>query len=136
MYANLLVKCGIVLIAPLGAQLIITGSGTKTPSSAYTIKLPGGYSASDPSINMNIYTTEAAATTTYKVPGPGLCFYSYPLLAQAYAYLQLSGTVSKLLECTILVFLLLTNNMMLTFLLSYVPMHRTHRYTRDHFSYC
>lgn len=42
---------------------------------------------SDPGVNINIYTAEAANTTTYQVPGPGtylrtivlitnLCFYS------------------------------------------------------------
>ncbi|KAJ8701810.1 hypothetical protein PTI98_000563 [Pleurotus ostreatus] len=55
---------------PECAQLTVTGSGTKTPSGSYLVKFPGGYSASDPSININIYTTEAASTTTYKVPGP------------------------------------------------------------------
>ncbi|KAF4604609.1 hypothetical protein EYR40_003383 [Pleurotus pulmonarius] len=55
---------------PECAQLTITGSGTKTPSGSYLVKFPGGYSASDPSIDINIYTTEAASTTTYKVPGP------------------------------------------------------------------
>ncbi|RDB29253.1 Cellulose-growth-specific protein [Hypsizygus marmoreus] len=57
---------------PECAQLTVTGGGGKTPSGSYLIKLPGGYSQSDPSINMNIYTPEAAQTTTYKVPGPAV----------------------------------------------------------------
>ncbi|KAJ8515390.1 hypothetical protein ONZ45_g7167 [Pleurotus djamor] len=57
---------------PECAQLTITGSGTKTPSGSFLVQFPGGYSASDPSINMNIYTAEAASTTTYKVPGPAV----------------------------------------------------------------
>lgn len=32
----------------------------------------GGYSASDPSININIYDATTAAKTTYTVPGPGM----------------------------------------------------------------
>ncbi|TFK71510.1 cellulose-growth-specific protein [Pluteus cervinus] len=55
---------------PECAQLIVTGGGGKTPAGQYLVKFPGGYSASDPSININIYSAEAANTTTYKVPGP------------------------------------------------------------------
>lgn len=55
---------------PECAQLIVTGGAGKTPSSSYLVSFPGAYSMSDPSININIYTPEAANTTTYKVPGP------------------------------------------------------------------
>jgi cellulase len=57
---------------PECAQLKVTGGGGKVPGSGSTIKLPGGYSASDPSININIYTADAANTYTYKVPGPAV----------------------------------------------------------------
>jgi len=53
---------------PECAQLIITGSGSATPPSSATIKLPGGYSASDPSIDIDVYDTPTA--TTYAIPGP------------------------------------------------------------------
>ncbi|KAF8648427.1 hypothetical protein AX16_006290 [Volvariella volvacea WC 439] len=57
---------------PECAQLIVTGGGGKTPPSNYLVRFPGGYSASDPSININIYTAEASNTYTYKVPGPAV----------------------------------------------------------------
>jgi hypothetical protein len=55
---------------PECAQLIVTGGGGQTPSGSYLVKHPGAYSASDPSININIYDATTAAQTTYKVPGP------------------------------------------------------------------
>ncbi|KAH7099341.1 cellulose-growth-specific protein [Auriculariales sp. MPI-PUGE-AT-0066] len=57
---------------PECAQLTVTGSGGKTPDSSYLVKFPGAYSASDPSININIYDATTAAQTTYKVPGPAV----------------------------------------------------------------
>ncbi|EIN08952.1 cellulose-growth-specific protein [Punctularia strigosozonata HHB-11173 SS5] len=57
---------------PECAQLIVTGNGTATPPSSMTIKLPGGYSQSDPSINIDIYTADAAKTYSYTVPGPAV----------------------------------------------------------------
>ncbi|KAH7094145.1 cellulose-growth-specific protein [Auriculariales sp. MPI-PUGE-AT-0066] len=57
---------------PECAQLIVTGGGGKTPASSYLVKHPGAYSASDPSININIYDATTAAQTTYKVPGPAV----------------------------------------------------------------
>ncbi|EJD51748.1 cellulose-growth-specific protein [Auricularia subglabra TFB-10046 SS5] len=55
---------------PECAQFIVTGGGGKTPSGSYLVKFPGAYSASDPSININIYSDAARTQTTYKVPGP------------------------------------------------------------------
>lgn len=74
----------IFLSYPECAQLKVTGSGTKTPPSSSTVKFPGGYSASDPSININIYSSTASSQTTYKVPGPGkyLCYLFSELLTQ------------------------------------------------------
>ncbi|KAF8175812.1 cellulose-growth-specific protein [Pholiota molesta] len=57
---------------PECAQLIITGSGTGVPSGSYLTTFPGGYSASDPNININIYDATTAARTTYTVPGPAV----------------------------------------------------------------
>ncbi|KZV93255.1 cellulose-growth-specific protein [Exidia glandulosa HHB12029] len=57
---------------PECGQLIVTGGQGKTPSGSYLVKFPGAYSASDPSININIYSSEALTQTTYKVPGPAV----------------------------------------------------------------
>ncbi|KAF9484800.1 glycoside hydrolase family 61 protein [Pholiota conissans] len=57
---------------PECAQLIVTGSGTGVPSGSYLTSFPGGYSASDPNININIYDATTAARTTYTVPGPAV----------------------------------------------------------------
>jgi hypothetical protein len=53
------------------AQVKVTGSGTKTPSSEHTIKFPGVYSVTDPSINIDLYSATARTATTYKIPGLG-----------------------------------------------------------------
>lgn len=56
---------------PECAQLIITGSGTVVPGSAYTCKFPGCYSMSDPYVDINIYdSTTWGSVTTYDIPGP------------------------------------------------------------------
>jgi len=55
---------------PECAQLTVTGGGGKTPDSSYLVSFPGAYSASDPSININIYDSASQTKTTYKVPGP------------------------------------------------------------------
>ncbi|KAF9555146.1 cellulose-growth-specific protein [Agrocybe pediades] len=55
---------------PECAQLIVTGSGNKTPSGSYLASFPGAYKQNDPGVNVNIYTQEAQTITTYKVPGP------------------------------------------------------------------
>ncbi|KAF5374500.1 hypothetical protein D9615_009110 [Tricholomella constricta] len=57
---------------PECTQLTITGGGGKTPSGSYLVKFPGAYSMSDPGVNINIYTAEAANTFTYTVPGPAV----------------------------------------------------------------
>ncbi|KAH8828785.1 glycosyl hydrolase family 61-domain-containing protein [Flagelloscypha sp. PMI_526] len=44
-------------------QIRVTGGGSASPS---TVKLPGAYSASDPGILINIYTS----LTAYTIPGP------------------------------------------------------------------
>jgi len=53
---------------PECAQLKITtgGSAVGTP----TVKFPGGYSATDPSIDINIYAAPASTAVTYAIPGP------------------------------------------------------------------
>ncbi|KFY71598.1 hypothetical protein V499_08187 [Pseudogymnoascus sp. VKM F-103] len=49
------------------AQLKISGSGSGSPGP--TIKLPGGYSATDPGILIGIYWP---IPTSYKIPGPAV----------------------------------------------------------------
>lgn len=55
---------------PECAQVTVTGGGSGSPSP--TVKFPGGYSASDPSINIDIYSNANANVTTYKIPGPAV----------------------------------------------------------------
>jgi len=54
---------------PECAQLTVTGSGTATPSGSYLTTIPGYDSASNPNIDIDIYTSTA---TTYTVPGPAV----------------------------------------------------------------
>ncbi|KFY18012.1 hypothetical protein V491_04885 [Pseudogymnoascus sp. VKM F-3775] len=49
------------------AQINISGSGSGSPSP--TIKLPGGYSATDPGLLINIYWP---IPTSYTIPGPAV----------------------------------------------------------------
>ncbi|KAI5841565.1 glycosyl hydrolase family 61-domain-containing protein [Morchella snyderi] len=51
---------------PMCANLEITGSGSAVPTD--TVKFPGGYSATDPGILVNIYGT----LTSYTIPGPAV----------------------------------------------------------------
>jgi len=51
------------------AQLVVTGSGTAKPSGSYLTSIPGYDSASNPNINIDIYTSTA---TNYTVPGPAV----------------------------------------------------------------
>ncbi|KIJ54077.1 lytic polysaccharide monooxygenase [Sphaerobolus stellatus SS14] len=53
---------------PECAQLIITGGGSGSPGP--TVKFPGGYSPTDPSIDINIYSNQMATVTNYTIPGP------------------------------------------------------------------
>ncbi|TDL19445.1 glycoside hydrolase [Rickenella mellea] len=50
---------------PECAQLTVIGGANGKPGP--TVKFPGGYSATDPSINIDVYSSTA---TTYIVPGP------------------------------------------------------------------
>jgi hypothetical protein len=58
----------------IGAQLKVTGGGGKTPSGSYLVSLPGAFSMSDAGVNINIYDSNTASQTTYKVPGPGMYY--------------------------------------------------------------
>jgi len=51
------------------AQLVITGSGTETPSGSYLATIPGYASQNDPGIMIDIYSSTA---TTYTPPGPAV----------------------------------------------------------------
>ncbi|KAF1816944.1 glycoside hydrolase family 61 protein [Eremomyces bilateralis CBS 781.70] len=53
---------------PNCAQLKVTGSGTVSPGAQYRASIPGVYSMSDPSINIQDFWT--SKETTYKIPGP------------------------------------------------------------------
>ncbi|PFH51520.1 lytic polysaccharide monooxygenase [Amanita thiersii Skay4041] len=55
---------------PECAQLKVTGGGSAFPSSQYLVSFPGAYSASDPSITLDIYSQPTV--TTYKIPGPSV----------------------------------------------------------------
>ncbi|GJJ11149.1 hypothetical protein Clacol_005380 [Clathrus columnatus] len=53
---------------PECAQLTITGGGSGTPGP--TVKFPGGYSATDPSIDIDVYSQGNQDNSTYPIPGP------------------------------------------------------------------
>jgi len=55
---------------PECAQIKITGGGSQVPTN--TVKFPGGYSNSDPGIDINVYSSTADSTYTYTIPGPPL----------------------------------------------------------------
>ncbi|KAK3346608.1 glycoside hydrolase family 61 protein [Lasiosphaeria hispida] len=54
---------------PQCAHLNISGTGTAYPPKEFMKKFPGGYSADDPSININIYSPKFDHTTNYTIPG-------------------------------------------------------------------
>ncbi|KAF8910339.1 glycoside hydrolase family 61 protein [Mucidula mucida] len=55
---------------PECAQLIVTGSGSSSPSAEYLVKFPGAYSASDPGVTIDIYSHQTE--TNYTIPGPAV----------------------------------------------------------------
>ncbi|KAJ7036621.1 glycosyl hydrolase family 61-domain-containing protein [Mycena alexandri] len=57
---------------PECAQLSITGGGTLAPTAAQLVTFPGGYSATDPGLTIDIYSNAAQTQTTYPIPGPPL----------------------------------------------------------------
>ncbi|KAL2277900.1 hypothetical protein FJTKL_15038 [Diaporthe vaccinii] len=54
---------------PECAQLVVTGSGSASPSSDFLYSIPAYASANDPGVNINIYSSTA---TTYTPPGGGI----------------------------------------------------------------
>jgi len=50
------------------AQVTITGGGSGSPGP--TVKFPGGYSATDPSIDIDVYSAANQVNTNYVIPGP------------------------------------------------------------------
>jgi hypothetical protein len=54
---------------PECAQLVVTGSGTQTPSGSFLTSIPAYATASDPGVNIDIYSSTA---TTYTPPGPAV----------------------------------------------------------------
>jgi len=57
---------------PECAQIEITNGGTLAPTAAELVTFPGGYSDTDPGLDIDIYSNEAQTTTTYTIPGPPL----------------------------------------------------------------
>ncbi|MCJ1327783.1 hypothetical protein MMC10_004458 [Thelotrema lepadinum] len=57
---------------PECAQLTITGSGTKAPTSAYLAAIPGVYQMSNPEVDIDIYSNTNQGVTTYTIPGPAV----------------------------------------------------------------
>lgn len=55
---------------PECAQLVVTGSGTKTPSASYLAAIPGVYQMSNPEVDIDIYSNANQGVTTYTIPGP------------------------------------------------------------------
>ncbi|THH18544.1 hypothetical protein EW146_g2456 [Bondarzewia mesenterica] len=55
---------------PECAQLVITGSGSATPSASYLVTFPGAYSMSQPGVNIDIYSHQTE--TNYTIPGPAV----------------------------------------------------------------
>jgi len=51
-------------------QLIVTGSGTAFPTADYLKPIPGAWTATDPGVLIDIYSTAAQTETTYQIPGP------------------------------------------------------------------
>jgi len=54
---------------PECAQIVVTGSGTAVPSGSYLASIPAYASATDPGVDINIYSSTA---TTYTCPGPAV----------------------------------------------------------------
>ncbi|GJE96364.1 glycosyl hydrolase family 61-domain-containing protein [Phanerochaete sordida] len=57
---------------PECAQLTITGGGSRAPTTDELVTFPGGYSASDPGLTIDVYSNAAQTQTTYVIPGPPL----------------------------------------------------------------
>ncbi|KAJ7080822.1 glycosyl hydrolase family 61-domain-containing protein [Mycena belliarum] len=55
---------------PECAQIEITGGGSLAPTAAQLVTFPGAYSATDPGLNIDIYTNQAQVSTEYIIPGP------------------------------------------------------------------
>ncbi|KAJ2933534.1 hypothetical protein H1R20_g3547, partial [Candolleomyces eurysporus] len=54
------------------AQLKVVGGRGKLPSDEYLVSFPGAYKASDPGLNVDLYSPEAPTITTYELPGPAV----------------------------------------------------------------
>ena len=55
---------------PECAQLVITGSGSSSPTSEYLTSIPGYGTLADANIKVDIYSEAAKTTTCWDVPGP------------------------------------------------------------------
>ncbi|KAG8855536.1 hypothetical protein FRB91_002058 [Serendipita sp. 411] len=52
------------------AQIVVTGSGTASPSGSYLVSIPGYCSLSDSNVKFDIYSEAAKTITSWDVPGP------------------------------------------------------------------
>ncbi|KAG8804866.1 hypothetical protein FRC17_005885, partial [Serendipita sp. 399] len=52
------------------AQIVVTGSGTASPSGSYLVSIPGYCKLSDSNVRFDIYSESAKTTTSWDVPGP------------------------------------------------------------------
>lgn len=57
---------------PECGQILVTGSGTATPSSEYLAAIPGVWSMSDPNVDIDIYSNANADVTNYTIAGPAV----------------------------------------------------------------
>ncbi|OCL13487.1 lytic polysaccharide monooxygenase [Glonium stellatum] len=55
---------------PECAHLTVKGTGTKVPEEQYYAKIPGVWSMNQPEINIDVYSNQSRASTTYNIPGP------------------------------------------------------------------
>ncbi|CCA74449.1 related to cel1 protein precursor [Serendipita indica DSM 11827] len=52
------------------AQIVVTGSGTASPSGSYLVSIPGYCKLSDSNVKFDIYSEAAKTITSWDVPGP------------------------------------------------------------------
>ncbi|CAG8601227.1 9878_t:CDS:2 [Acaulospora colombiana] len=52
------------------AQIVVSGSGTASPSGSYLVSIPGYCKLSDSNVSLDIYSEAAKTVTSWDVPGP------------------------------------------------------------------
>ncbi|KAF6755433.1 hypothetical protein DFP72DRAFT_896874 [Ephemerocybe angulata] len=71
--------------------LILSGGGSPNSLARFNTKFPGGYSMSDPGVNVDIYSAQAPSITTYQVPGPDKPCCSSALTGLEHSFVSRSG---------------------------------------------